>query len=78
MGGNRGAGEWSRDSRRRVAAGTAAADDDGGAIFKFLPDTPHGGGQIGDLSQSPLASGRLYAMTLSCRAQSSSSFPQYG
>lgn len=53
-------------------------DADGGAIFKFIPDSPHTSGTISDLANSPLAAGKTYAMTISCQAQSSSSFPQYG
>jgi len=44
-------------------------DTDGGAIFKFIPDTPwiSGFAQITDLSASPLAAGSVYAMQISCR-----------
>ncbi|MDZ4097032.1 MAG: hypothetical protein U1D35_19225 [Paracoccaceae bacterium] len=47
--------------------GTASADSDGGAMFKFVPDRPHAGGMITALDQSPLASGKTYAMQVSCR-----------
>ncbi|MCV2870197.1 PhoX family protein [Defluviimonas sp. WL0002] len=46
--------------------GTAAADVDGGAMFKFVPAVAHGGGAIESLDQSPLADGRSYAMQVSC------------
>jgi secreted PhoX family phosphatase len=36
----------------------------GGAYFKFIPTTPWTGGAITDLSQSPLASGKIYGMRL--------------
>lgn len=58
--------------------GTAALDADGGAIFKFVPSSPQNGGTITTLNNSPLVAGNVYAMTLSCQAQNSSSFPQYG
>jgi secreted PhoX family phosphatase len=47
--------------------GTAAADVDGGAIFKFVPTTPYAGGMIADLSESPLVAGKNYAMQVSCK-----------
>lgn len=50
------------------------ADADGGAIFKFIPTVPHAGGVIGDLGQSPLAAGYVYAMQVSCVANGQ----QYG
>lgn len=47
--------------------GTAAADVDGGAIFKFVPLTPRtGNDKIGNLADSPLAFGSVYAMQVSC------------
>ncbi len=58
--------------------GTGVLDTDGGAIFKFVPDTPHTGGFISNLSDSPLVSGIVYAMQISCRESTSSSFPQFG
>ena len=58
--------------------GTGVPDVDGGAIFKFVPAAPHAGGPISDLSGSPLAEGATYALSISCRPASSSSFPQYG
>ena len=43
------------------------ADADGGAIFKFVPATPHvATGEIGSLVDSPLAAGSVYAMQVSC------------
>ena len=48
--------------------GTAASDADGGAIFKFVPTQPrYTSGAIGDLNESPLAWGAVYAMQVSCR-----------
>ncbi len=58
--------------------GTGGANRDGGAIFKFIPNTPHLSGAISDLNQSPLVAGKTYAMVASCQPKSSSSFPQYG
>jgi len=48
--------------------GTGGADRDGGAIFKFVPSTPRAAnaGLINNLSQSPLASGQVYAMQVAC------------
>ena len=48
--------------------GTAAADADGGAIFKFVPSVPFiGSSAITDLSQSPLTAGSTYAMRVNCK-----------
>lgn len=59
--------------------GSEALDTDGGAIFKFVPFAPRtASGVIGDLAQSPLTSGSVYAMTISCRDKTSADFPQYG
>lgn len=58
--------------------GTAALNADGGAIFKFVPASPQNGGTITNLNNSPLVAGNVYALTVSCQPQSSSSFPQYG
>ena len=52
-------------------------DADGGAMFKFVPTIP-ASGPIGNLSQSPLASGKVYAFQASCVDKHSGSFPQYG
>lgn len=46
--------------------GTGTADKDGGSIFKFIPTTPHAGGTISDLANSPLAAGSVYAARVSC------------
>ncbi|MDB5048994.1 MAG: phosphatase [Fibrobacteres bacterium] len=46
--------------------GTGRNDKDGGSIFKFVPTVPYAGGGIGNLDQSPLASGKIYAMQVSC------------
>lgn len=43
------------------------ADADGGAIFKFVPQTPRtGNDKIENLADSPLAAGAVYAMQVSC------------
>jgi secreted PhoX family phosphatase len=54
--------------------GTAGGDADGGAIFKFVPSNPHGGGMISSLGESPLAEGTVYALQVSCQGNR----PQYG
>lgn len=41
-------------------------DADGGAIFKFVPETPATGGAITDPAASPFAAGSVYAMQVSC------------
>lgn len=46
--------------------GTGSNDADGGALFKFVPAVPHAGGAITSLDESPLASGKVYAMQVSC------------
>ena len=49
--------------------GTARADVDGGAIYKFVPATPRNSTTaITDLTESPLVSGTVYAMQVSCVA----------
>ncbi|MGE0684678.1 MAG: alkaline phosphatase PhoX, partial [Candidatus Binatia bacterium] len=48
--------------------GTGGADRDGGAIFKFVPLTPYGGGTIFNLSASPFVAGNVYAMQVSCNS----------
>lgn len=59
--------------------GSGSLDSDGGAIFKFVPSNPRsGGGTISNLSDSPLVTGSVFAMTASCREKTSSGFPQYG
>lgn len=47
--------------------GTDAADADGGAMFKFIPATPHAGGMIESLDASPFAAGKTYAMRVGCQ-----------
>lgn len=47
--------------------GTDTADADGGAMFKFVPDSLAAGGMIDSLDASPLASGKAYAMQVSCK-----------
>jgi secreted PhoX family phosphatase len=46
--------------------GTGAQDKDGGAMFKFVPDAPYQGGSISSLDESPFASGKVYALQVSC------------
>jgi secreted PhoX family phosphatase len=47
--------------------GSVAQDADGGAIFKFVPDTLRTGtGPIASLSESPLVAGQNYALQVSC------------
>ncbi|MBI5040055.1 MAG: DUF839 domain-containing protein [Gammaproteobacteria bacterium] len=47
--------------------GTANADADGGAMFKFVPATPRmDDSLITDLAQSPLAAGAVFALQVSC------------
>lgn len=60
--------------------GTGTLNTNGGSIFKFVPEFPYDAadGPIERLSDSPLRSGATYAMQISCRERSSSSFPQYG
>ncbi|GAB6067824.1 hypothetical protein JCM13664_11430 [Methylothermus subterraneus] len=59
--------------------GDAGSDRDGGTIYKFVPQTPFmGPGPIGDLSQSPLAAGNVYALQVSSREATASSFPRFG
>jgi len=45
---------------------TGRSDTDGGAIYKFIPETFFSGGQISDLTQSPLVAGKNYALQVSC------------
>lgn len=47
--------------------GSVTADADGGAIFKFVPQMPRTGtGNIASLADSPLVTGSVYAMQVSC------------
>ena len=47
--------------------GTGTADIDGGAIFKFIPAVPRTAREpIGNLSESPLVAGNVYALRMSC------------
>ena len=49
--------------------GDSGTDTDGGAIFKFVPTTLRiGTGPITNLSDSPLASGSVFAMQVSCNS----------
>ncbi len=48
--------------------GTASANIDGGALFKFVPANPRtAGGSIGSLSASPFTAGNVYALQVSCQ-----------
>ena len=59
--------------------GDAGSDRDGGTIYKFVPMYPYAGnGSITDLAQSPFADGSLYALQVSSRETTASSFPRYG
>lgn len=59
--------------------GTAHANVDGGAIFKFLPDTPRtASGAIANLGESPLVAGSVFALSTSCVDETSGKFPQTG
>ncbi|BCA54630.1 hypothetical protein W02_17700 [Nitrospira sp. KM1] len=47
--------------------GTGTPDADGGAIFKFIPAVPRtSSGPISNLNESPLATGNVYALRMSC------------
>lgn len=44
------------------------ADSDGGAIFKFIPSNPYSGESlIISLDESPLVSGKVHAMQITCK-----------
>jgi len=59
--------------------GTGAPDRDGGSVYKFVPDFPRTAeGPLHDLAASPLASGSVYALSVSCFEASHVAFPQYG
>src|SRR5262245_50421181 len=40
----------------------------GGGIYKFVPTTPHSGGPISNLNQSPLVAGSVFVMRLGLRS----------
>jgi hypothetical protein len=40
----------------------------GGGMYKFIPTTPHTGGPIASLSESPLVAGNVYVMRLGLRS----------
>lgn len=46
--------------------GTDSSDNDGGAMYKFIPTTLGTGDQISSLSESPFVSGKVYALQVSC------------
>ena len=54
--------------------GSYDGDTDGGAIYKFIPETLQPQGNITDLNNSPLVAGSTYALQASCRDNSQ----QYG
>jgi len=59
----------------RTSATVGGPDADGGALFKFVPDVPAVPGVVlADLTQSPFAAGRSFAMRVTCSAGNS----QYG
>lgn len=48
--------------------GTGTPGSDGGALFKFIPEVPKtDGAPITGLNHSPLVSGKVYALQISCR-----------
>ncbi|MGB7289004.1 MAG: hypothetical protein WBC62_02770, partial [Candidatus Macondimonas sp.] len=49
-----------------VDSRTGIRDTDGGALFKFVPNTPATGQAISNLNQSPLLAGNVYALQVSC------------
>ncbi|MCC2113960.1 MAG: hypothetical protein KDJ16_18135, partial [Hyphomicrobiales bacterium] len=49
-----------------MAPGELGADRDGGAIYKFLPETALDGGTLTSLDGSPLARGVAYALQINC------------
>lgn len=61
-----------------LRTGTGVLDNNGGAIFKFVPEKPYTGGAVWPMDKSPFVSGKVYAMQVSCREASDSRFPQYG
>lgn len=59
--------------------GTSVPDRDGGSLYKFVPDFPRTvEGPLRDLAASPLASGSVYALSVSCFEPSHPAFPQFG
>ena len=56
--------------------GDAGDNRDGGALFKFVPETPHTGGLISNLSDSPLVSGNTYALQVQCKSGGNRGFGQ--
>ena len=60
-------GDELRPGDREDANGDKIPDSDGGAIFKFVPQTPRTGSDpITSLDDSPLIAGAVYAMQVSC------------
>ena len=58
--------------------GSTASGDNGGSIYKFIPENSPGEKKIDTLKESPLVSGNVYALRVDCQAQSHRSFPQFG
>ncbi len=58
--------------------GSIAPGDNGGSIYKFIPDKPVSSVQISDLNESPLVTGKVYALRVDCQQQKHRKFPQYG
>ena len=62
-----------------LAPGGLGPGSNGGSIFKFAPDQPRTIQEpIVDLSESPLTSGRAFALQISCRSAGSEQFPEFG
>jgi hypothetical protein len=60
-------GDELRPGDREDENGDMIPDSDGGAIFKFLPSIPRvGNSPISQLGESPLVSGSVFAMRVSC------------
>ena len=58
--------------------GSGKNGEQGGSIYKFVPDKPITTGRIDSLELSPLISGQVYAMRVDCYPDSHRRFPQYG
>jgi len=57
--------------------GTGVLDTDSGAIFKFVPETIYDDGAVLP-EDSPIITGKTFAMQVSCREVGDKDFPQYG
>lgn len=58
--------------------GSSAPGANGGSIYKFIPQDTAGMNKISTLNESPLVSGKVYALRVDCQPESHRSFPQYG